>query len=79
MVLKSAAKIQLQEFIDSYKESLGIEGAQALLKNVTKKLNLSYRYEFNKEEALRICDELKLQSGFIAIVGGILSSRITIR
>jgi hypothetical protein len=73
------AKINLKEFIDSYKESLGIEGAEQLLKQTIAKAGLIYQHEFTKEEALKICRELKQYPGFIGIIGGILNSRIIIR
>ena len=71
--------ISLQEFIDSYKESLGIEGAEQLLKQVIQRANLPYQSDFTKEEALKICRELKQHAGFVGIIGGILNSRILIR
>lgn len=73
------ANITLKEFIDSYKESLGVEGAEQLLKQAVYKANFQDRQEFTKEEALKICRELKQYSGFIGIIGGILTSRIIIR
>jgi hypothetical protein len=72
-------KVSLKEFIESYTESLGVEGAEQLMKKTTQKLGLSHQKEFNKEEALRICRELKQFSGFIGIIGSILNSRIIIR
>lgn len=72
-------KIGLQEFIDSYKESLGIEGAQKLVLQVIQKVELAEKSEFTKAEALKICRGLKQYSGFIGIIGGILHSRIMIR
>jgi DNA mismatch repair protein MutH len=75
----SQAKIPLQEFLNSYKESLGIEGAEQLLRQAIQRAGLSYQSEFTKEEALKICRELKQYSGFIGIIGGILNSRIIIR
>jgi hypothetical protein len=71
--------IPLQEFIDSYKESLGIEGAEQLIKQTAEKQGFPNYSEFTKEQALKICRELKKHSGFIGIIGGILHSRIVIR
>lgn len=73
------AKIHFQEFIDSYKESLGIEGAEQLMRQSIQRAGFSEQTEFTKEEALKICRELKQYSGFIGIIGGILNSRIMIR
>jgi hypothetical protein len=72
-------KITLREFLDIYKQSLGIEGAEQLLKQTIQRAGLQYQNDFTKEEALKICHELKQYSGFIGIIGGILNSRILIR
>jgi hypothetical protein len=75
----SNVKITIQEFIDCFKDSLGLEGAEQLLKNTLLKTGISMKNEFSKEEALKICRELKQHTGFIGIIGGILNSRIIIR
>jgi hypothetical protein len=79
MVKMGNAKILLKEFVDSYKDSLGVEGAEQLLKQTIYKAGLNQQDEFTKEEALRICRALKQYPGFIGIIGGILNSRIIIR
>lgn len=73
------AKILLKEFIDCYKDSLGIEGAEQVLKQAVQKAGLKYQTDFTKEDAIKICRELKQQSGFVGIIGGIMISRIAIR
>lgn len=73
------AKIHLKEFVDSYKDSLGLEGAEQLMKQTVYKAGLNRQEEYTKEEALKICRELKQYPGFIGIIGGILNSRIIIR
>lgn len=74
------SKIMLQELIDCYKESIGVEGAEQLIKQVLLKARFpSEQKEFTKTEALKICRELKQYPGFIGIIGGILSSRIMIK
>ena len=75
----SQANIPLKEFINSYRDSLGIEGAEMLIKQVLNRAGLSDHTEFTKEEALKVCRELKQHPGFIGIIGGILNSRIIIR
>ncbi len=72
-------KFPLKEFIDCYKESLGVEGAEQLMKQTILKANVVLQNEFTKEDALRICRELKQYPGFIGIIGGILNSRVIIR
>lgn len=72
-------KIPVREFIDSYKDSLGLEGAEQLIRQAIQRAGLSYQLEYNKDDALKICRELKQHPGFIGIIGGILNSRIIIR
>ena len=53
-------KFQLKEFIDSYKDSLGLEGAEQLMKQVLMKAAIpAHQTDFTKDEALRVCRELK--------------------
>lgn len=73
------SKIHLKEFIDGYRDSIGPEGAEQLMKQVMVKANLDMKTEFSKTEALKICRELKKYPGFVGVIGHILSSRITIR
>ncbi len=75
----SQTRISLEEFLNSYRESLGVEGAEQLLRQVIQRVGLTHQTDFSKEEALKICRELKQYSGFIGIIGGILNSRIIIR
>lgn len=72
-------EIYLQEFIDSYKESLGLEGAKELIFDATRQLNLSDREVLTKQEALKICEVLRKQPGFVCIVAGILANRMKLR
>lgn len=72
-------KIPLKEFIDCYKESLGLEGAEQLMKQTLHKACIPWQYEYTKDEALKVCRELKQHQGFIGIIGGIMNSRIIIR
>lgn len=75
----SQTKIPLQDLLDGYKETSGIEGAEHLLRQAIQRAGLPYQSEFTKEEALKICRELKQYSGFVGIIAGILNSRIIIR
>lgn len=79
MVNLMLIKIQLTEFIDSFKDSLGLDGAKELLQQALLDAGLPYQRDYSKEEALKLCQELKKKAGFIGIVGGILASRIIIR
>jgi hypothetical protein len=72
-------KVFLKEFMDCYKNSLGVEGAEQVLRQAIQRAGISYKNDFSKEEALKICQELKQNSGFIGIIGGIMNSRIIIR
>lgn len=75
----SIAQIAYQEFFDSYKDSLGTDGAHELLKKAIFQANLFHRDYYTKEEALKICDVLHQYGGFVGLIGGILASRFVIR
>jgi hypothetical protein len=72
-------RIQLQEFIDSYKASLGLEASEKLMREVLKRSNIPWQRDYDKGEAIQICKELKVYPGFIGIIGGMLYSRIILR
>lgn len=73
------SKIDIKEFIDVYRDSIGMDGAEKLMKQVMSKMNLGAKTEFSKSEALKICQELKKYPGFVGIIGNILNSRMIIR
>lgn len=72
-------KVSLEELMNSYRESLGMVGAEKLIRQTLFRAGLPYQAEYSKEEALKICRELKQYQGTIGVVGVILHSRITIR
>jgi hypothetical protein len=69
-------EISLEIFIETYKDSLGLDGSTKLLTETTIKLGFENQHHFNDEEAALICNELKSHSGFIGIVAGILLTKI---
>lgn len=72
-------RILHSELIDSFKESLGTEGAEILIKNALAQAKINSKRGYTKEESLQICEALKASGGFIAIVAGILASRFLLR
>lgn len=72
-------KISIQDFLNHYRETLGLAGAERVLRQAIRRAGLTYQSEFTKIEALKICRELKQWSGFIGIIGNLLGSRILIR
>lgn len=72
-------QISYQEFFDSYKESLGVDGTHELLKKAINQANLFHHDYYTKEEALKLCSILQSYGGFVGIIAGILSSRFIIR
>ncbi len=72
-------KIPLKEFIDCYAQSLGQEGAEKIVKDAIRRVGYPLQYEYTKEEAIRILEELQKQPGFVGIIAGILLSRTYIR
>ena len=74
-----ATEILYKEFLDSFKDSLGVEGAEDLLTKCIIGAGLTKKNSYKKEEAIAICEALKLKGGFIGIVGRILESRFVLR
>lgn len=72
-------RIERNEFITAYSGSMGIEGAEKLINEVTLELNLNYSTSFEKKDAVRICEILKARTGFIGLIGTILLARILVR
>lgn len=72
-------QISYQEFFDSYKESLGVDGTHELLKKAMNQASVFHREYYSKEEALKICSVLQNYGGFVGIIAGILASRFIIR
>lgn len=70
--------ITIETFYNAYSQSLGIEGAQKLIKDVIIEADLDLKDEYIRDEALQICDFLKKKSGFIKIISITLSSRIRV-
>lgn len=79
IVQMNDVRIPLNEFIESYRESIGLDPARQLIKQTLSKVGLPNQDDYTKAEALRICRELKQSPGFIGIIANILSSRFTIR
>jgi hypothetical protein len=71
--------IFIHEFINGYKDSLGMDGAKQLMLEVIAQTGMPYKNDYTKEEALKICYELKKKEGFVGIIGGIFLSRIILR
>lgn len=71
--------ISVYELIDSYKESLGEEGAKELIKEAVRKASLFFKKEYTKEETIKILNILQEEEGFIGILASILVPRIIVR
>lgn len=71
--------VDIKEFHNAYIQSLGIEGAQKLIKETVSEVGLSVKKEYTKEEALKICEALKNKHGLVSIIAGLLSARMMLR
>jgi membrane protein CcdC involved in cytochrome C biogenesis len=71
--------IAINELINPYVQCLGQEGAQKIISDAIRSQQLIYKNEYTKEEAKKILEFLKSQEGFVAILAGILLSRIVLR
>ena len=78
-MLNTTVKISTIEFIESYKESIGEEGAKELIKDAVRKAGLIHQKDYTKEEAIKILNVLQEEEGFVGILAGILLPRIIIR
>lgn len=72
-------KISHEEFFNSFKDSLGVEGTNTLLAQLLYQLNIQKKEFYSIEEALKICEAMRSKGGFISIVAGILAARFLIR
>jgi hypothetical protein len=72
-------RIDISEFENSFKESLGEKEAKELIKRAILQVKLPLKKDYTKQEALKICDSLQIDKGFVGIIGGILASRIILR
>lgn len=72
-------RITLEELHNLYKEGLGIEGAQSIIKDAIIEAGLNEEKEYIKEEALRICGALGKKGGFVKIIANLFAARIGIR
>ncbi len=77
--LKNNIKISMQELIDSYKKSIGEEGAKELVQSAVRKAGLAFSREYTKDDAIKILKVLQKEEGFVGILAGIIIPRIIIR
>lgn len=75
----SKTQIERLLFIQAYKDSLGVEGAEKLIQDTTQSIGVPNRTFFDKQEALQICEALAKKQGFVGIIAKLLIARITIR
>lgn len=66
-------------FVDAYRQSLGDEGAERLVKKIAHQMPFGYKKEFSLSQALFLCEELKREPGFVGMIGEILYARILIK
>lgn len=69
-------KMSFQDFVDTYKDSIGVEAANHMLLETIQRLHLNPKEGFSKEECILICKDLQEKSGFVGIVAGILLARV---
>lgn len=71
--------IALSELTDAFAQGLGNEAAEQLLFSALERQHLPRRKEYTKEEVLLLLKDLQTQTGFVAILAGILLSRVILR
>ncbi len=71
--------INMSQLVDSYEQTLGIEGARRLITSVLVKAGLSHKEAFNAEEINVICGLLMMEKGFIGTTANILLARLRLK
>lgn len=72
-------KINVQEIVQCFRESLGQEKAYQLVHNALDRLGMSHLQQLGKEEMIRLCTQLKQEGGFIAVLTDLLMARFNLR
>ena len=67
--------ILLEKFYSAYSQSLGIEGAQKVVKEALFEAGLAVKKEYSRDEALKLCAVLKTKPGFVGIIAGFLAAK----
>lgn len=76
--MMSDIRISVEKFLKAYNQSLGVEGARNLMKEVITQAGLPQRKEYSKEEAIKLCEFLKKKPGFVRIIAFALAGQILI-
>lgn len=77
--MRDEKQIEKQEFINTFQESLGIEGAENLIRETTDALFLNDKAFYSKEEAIQMCEEITKKTGFVSIIARLLLARLILR
>jgi hypothetical protein len=72
-------KIKLEDFQELYIQTAGVEGAEKIIKEAIAEAGLTEKKEYTKEEALKICEVLKKESGFIKTIANLFSARVRLQ
>lgn len=75
----SSSNIPIKEFYDAFTESLGVEGAQKLVKESIIESGLPIINNYPLPDALKICETLKNRPGMVKIIAGFLAQRFNSR
>lgn len=72
-------RIQLEEFIECYSQSIGKFNAEQIVQDAVKHVGFALQKDYSKEEAIKILEHLQQRPGFVSIVAGVLMSRTIVR
>lgn len=70
-------KISLSIFLDAYGHNIGIEGARKVIERAVTQAGLPHSEEYTREEALKICEQLKKHEGFVKVIANFLVIQLT--
>jgi hypothetical protein len=74
-----SSDINIKEFYDAYAESLGLEGARKIVDQAVIDCGLPKQQAFSPADAIKICEMLKKNEGYVAIIAGFLGARFALR
>ncbi|HAR63237.1 MAG: hypothetical protein DKM50_08225 [Candidatus Margulisiibacteriota bacterium] len=69
---------EVEFFIAAYTQSFGRDGAEKIINDALSVLKLT-ESQLSEENALKLCDYFKAQSGTVRTIANLLASRILLR
>ena len=71
--------IPVNDFYNALNEHVGVEASQEIIQQALSKANLPIKDSYPLEDALRVCDVLKTNTGIVRVIGTHLRARFLLR